>query len=433
MLIMFKLLYFLQRIFSFVACDILRLPLTRERLEFEDYEDEYAQSFNDSHERAYASFHVSSEGEFAQVVYLIEHLLYNQRKIELIYTSPSLKRRIGLFKDTHSCEFLRVIRLPLIKKTTLTKWSTSDSLVMVRYDFFPTLMILGLSKKKFILYSASLKSSSSFSRIFKLAHLKCFTHLIPATKNDLKELKSVLKKDVCLPLDLRVLEINTRQRSPSAGIKQKLKAMDELLFSKFSEQTRFLFSQVWDYEEELLNKTLEKSGKEVKAGQLIYMAPHNISDENKKFFKSQLSKHKDFQLIVLEKDMSHIEIKSVLSRVNIKGSDKIILLSMIPGILCELYPYFTHCYVGGGFGKGIHSVLEPFVANSTIQVGPKVQRSTEFETIKNLGVEIKVIDSLQREVSLRPSFSHESVDVSDYIRHNEESMCAFEEVLQRNA
>ena len=376
MLLIFKILHFLQCIFSFVACDILKLPLTRSRLEFEDYKDEYAQSFHNSHDSAYATFHVSSEGEFAQIVYFLEHLLKNQKKIELIYTSPSLKRRMRRFKDDHSCEFLRIIRLPILKRFHLNKWSTSDSLIMVRYDFFPTLTILGLSKKKFILYSASLKSSSVVSRFIKIAHLRCFTHLIPATKNDLKELKGTLRNDVSSPLDLRVLEINSRQRSPSKGAIQILNTMDEMLFSKFSHQDRFLFSQVWDYEEGLLNRTIEQSCEKMPGGQLIYMAPHNISDENKTLFKSQLSKHKDFQLVVFEKGMSHIEIESVLTRLNIKGTEKIIILSMVPGILCELYPYFAHCYVGGGFGKGIHSVLEPFVANSSIQVGPKVQRAS---------------------------------------------------------
>ena len=43
---------------------------------------------------------------------------------------------------------------------------------------------------------------------------------------------------------------------------------------------------------------------------------------------------------------------------------------------------FGHAFVGGGFGVSIHSVMEPFLAKSKVMCGPKVNRSTEFDMIK---------------------------------------------------
>jgi 3-deoxy-D-manno-octulosonic-acid transferase len=54
----------------------------------------------------------------------------------------------------------------------------------------------------------------------------------------------------------------------------------------------------------------------------------------------------------------------------------------LKGLLCELYAHAGRAYVGGGFGRSIHSVLEPFVAGAHVVVGPRVHRSTELELVQ---------------------------------------------------
>jgi 3-deoxy-D-manno-octulosonic-acid transferase len=69
----------------------------------------------------------------------------------------------------------------------------------------------------------------------------------------------------------------------------------------------------------------------------------------------------------------------------ISGSSKpqIVVLNL-KGVLCELYSVMGHAYVGGGFERSVHSVLEPFVAGCKILCGPKVHRSTEVEAIESV-------------------------------------------------
>lgn len=56
------------------------------------------------------------------------------------------------------------------------------------------------------------------------------------------------------------------------------------------------------------------------------------------------------------------------------------------GLLCELYYDFEKAYVGGGFEKSVHSLLEPLVAGSKqISCGPQNHRSTEFDLAQDLG------------------------------------------------
>ncbi|MEI8348486.1 MAG: hypothetical protein WCG27_13540, partial [Pseudomonadota bacterium] len=59
-----------------------------------------------------------------------------------------------------------------------------------------------------------------------------------------------------------------------------------------------------------------------------------------------------------------------------------ILVITVPGILCELYQFYGHVWVGGGHGRSIHSVMEPYWAGAQIFCGPKVHRSTEFDFVK---------------------------------------------------
>jgi 3-deoxy-D-manno-octulosonic-acid transferase len=62
-----------------------------------------------------------------------------------------------------------------------------------------------------------------------------------------------------------------------------------------------------------------------------------------------------------------------------------VILINLKGVLCELYSQVGHVYVGGGFGRSVHSVMEPFVAGARVYCGPKVYRSTEVEAIQALG------------------------------------------------
>jgi 3-deoxy-D-manno-octulosonic-acid transferase len=50
-------------------------------------------------------------------------------------------------------------------------------------------------------------------------------------------------------------------------------------------------------------------------------------------------------------------------------------------MLCELYQYFDCAYIGGGYEKSIHSVLEPFLMGAKVLCGPKIHRSTEYDYI----------------------------------------------------
>jgi len=68
----------------------------------------------------------------------------------------------------------------------------------------------------------------------------------------------------------------------------------------------------------------------------------------------------------------------VLSKINGSQNDtpQVLIVDRV-GILTQLYVLADIAYVGGGFGAGIHSVLEPAVYGIPIITGPRIERSDE--------------------------------------------------------
>lgn len=63
------------------------------------------------------------------------------------------------------------------------------------------------------------------------------------------------------------------------------------------------------------------------------------------------------------------------------GSEPVILLNRT-GVLADLYRLADVAYVGGGFGKGIHSVLEPMAGGVPVACGPNIVVSNEARVAK---------------------------------------------------
>ena len=53
------------------------------------------------------------------------------------------------------------------------------------------------------------------------------------------------------------------------------------------------------------------------------------------------------------------------------------------GILPELYKYTKIAYIGGGFGKGVHSTTEPLIYNNIVCYGPNIDLLDEAKDMIN--------------------------------------------------
>ena len=65
--------------------------------------------------------------------------------------------------------------------------------------------------------------------------------------------------------------------------------------------------------------------------------------------------------------------------------NKRVLIVNTVGLLSRLYRYATACYVGGGFGKGIHNTLEAAAHGKPVAFGPNYKRFREAEALVQCG------------------------------------------------
>jgi 3-deoxy-D-manno-octulosonic-acid transferase len=96
----------------------------------------------------------------------------------------------------------------------------------------------------------------------------------------------------------------------------------------------------------------------------------------------------------LENKLAARKISSVrLSRLPAAGKhDCSVLLVDRIGILASLYALGETCFVGGGFGPGVHNVLEPAALGKAVFFGPRCRNSYEAGQLEKRGVGFLVED-----------------------------------------
>ena len=163
-----------------------------------------------------------------------------------------------------------------------------------------------------------------------------------------------------------------------------------------------IFGSTWKKDEDLLISFIKKND------QLNYiLAPHelhNIESIQKKTKGLLYSKYKKNKLITS----------------NILIIDKI-------GILSNIYQYGDLAYVGGGFGKGIHNILEPLTFGVPVIFGPNYKKYNEAKEVLKKGIGYS-INNLQE---LTSAFKELAViDNKLAIDYIEENSGATKEILK---
>jgi 3-deoxy-D-manno-octulosonic-acid transferase len=382
---MTKLIFSLIQLFILSFRTLLAFPIIffrqfskfiKNRLEFER-QNLFADECRAFVEKADFLFHVSSEGELEQAYSLIETFLKQLKKIEIVFTSPSVEKKcLELYRRNPSQ--IRILRLPLLSFfpipffyfQSLWFWMSAPVVIMVRYDFFPELLIMAPFKKMILISAASKK----WNWYKEMAHRQ-FDLIVCANEFERHffEQRNILNETKLKEFDFRIPRIFQR-------LHQKLNVLNQnehrkRLFDYFSNlgvDNKIIMGSAWPSDLEILNNP--QIINEIKNQQLkLLIVPHELDDKNLEFFKlrlTQLFGPNSCQVYSIDCEVEHFSFPPIT------------ILNM-RGILCELYSLFKICYIGNGFQKSIHSVLEPFLANCLISCGPKINRSTEIDLIKS--------------------------------------------------
>lgn len=356
--------------------------LLKNRVDFERknlLEDE-CRSFKKDHLIADYCFEVSSEGELEQVRPLIEIFLKEKKRIEILFASPSVESKcVKLARENR--ELIRILRLPLVSFfpvnflffQSLWQWVSAPKILLCRYDFYPEILTFKWFGKKLILLSAASKKHSWF----KQESYSLFDIIVAANKSEEKFFKKMFPLKKVFSFDFRIPRIFERIALANDTLDKKYEIRDYLIFlgSKSNEE-KIIIGSAWGSDFEILkNKDLEK---DLSNGKLhLLIVPHSLSAASIKFLIEQLKSQ--FPQIPVYEISALSDFKTELL-IKYPG----IVLLGTPGILCELYTQFSFAYVGGGYERSIHSVLEPYLSGSVVFFGPKVHRSTEYDFIKDL-------------------------------------------------
>ncbi len=141
--------------------------------------------------------------------------------------------------------------------------------------------------------------------------------------------------------------------------KDRCKNIDSI--KDWKDKEIFLLGSVHPSDEHIYKKFVNE-----KFDSKILIVPHDVSQENVYKMTCWITRDFDF--------FSTLE----------STSDKDIIVVDKIGLLFDLYQYVDIAYIGGGFGAGIHNILEPLAHSVPVIIGPRYEKFKEASDLVNL-------------------------------------------------
>ena len=324
-------------------------------------------------EARYIWFHAASLGEFEQGRPLIEHLreTHPEYKILLTFFSPS---GYEVRKNYEGADIICYLPLDTIRNARRFLRAVKPVMAFfIKYEFWYNYLHI-LQHRGVPTYSVSsiFRPDQIFFQWYGRQYgrvLKCFTHFFVQNM----ESKALLAKLGITDVDVvgdtrfdRVLQI--KEASKQLPIVEQFTA---------HAQKVFVAGSSWLPDEEIFIKYFD-----IHKDWKLIIAPHVISDEH----LSQI-----FELLKGHRVVRYTEA----TEENVKDA-KVLIIDCF-GLLSSIYHYGTVSYVGGGFGVGIHNVLEAAVWDIPVVFGPNNKHFQEAQGLMLVqgGFEIKDYQSFR--------------------------------------
>ena len=317
---------------------------------------------------SYLWFHASSLGEFEQGRPLIEriHNKHPECRILLTFFSPS---GYEVRKNYKGADI--VCYIPFDTPHNVRKFLDSvkiEKAFFIKYEFWPN-FLRGLYKRNIEIFSISsiFRDNQLFFKWYGRRYAKALTyfkHLFVQDRHSKDLLYSIGITDVSIVGDTRadrVIEV-------AADSKQFP------IIEKFvNGNPTFIAGSSWPADEELFIPYFL-----TKRNWKLIIAPHEIHEEHLAEIEGRLNGRDCIRL-------------SKATMENIKGYDTLIIDCF--GMLSSIYRYGHIAYIGGGFGVGIHNILEAAVFDIPVLFGPNNKRFREAQDMKRLKGGFEITDA----------------------------------------
>lgn len=301
----------------------------------------------------YVWFHAASLGEFEQGRPLMERLrvMHPEYKILLTFFSPS---GYEVRKDYKGADIICYLPLDTpINAIRFLRLVRPEMAFFIKYEFWWNYLHI-LKHRNVPVYSVSsiFRHEQVFFRWYGYQYryvLRCFTHFFVQNEVSRELLATLGITNVSITGDTRfdrVLQIRDQQKPLPIvkAFKQEYKV--------------FIAGSSWPPDEDLFIKYFN----EHKEWRLI-IAPHVIGEDHLKEILSKLNR----------KTVRYTEA----TEENVRDAECLIIDCF--GLLSSIYRLGDIAYVGGGFGVGIHNVLEAAVWNIPVLFGPNNKRFQEAQ------------------------------------------------------
>ena len=344
-------------------------------------------------------FHCSSLGEFEQGRPVIEkYKKHNPNAfILLTFFSPS---GYEIRKNYENADL--ILYLPLDIKKNVTKFLDlikPQFTVFVKYEFwYNYLHQLWLRNIPLFLISADFREDQWFFKSYGRSFRKMlgyFSHIFVQNEQSLIILNRHSVENATIAGDTRIDRVYQ--------ISKEVKGNS--VIEKFKNQKKLIVAgSTWKQDEEILVKYINESGNNLK----WIIAPHEIKKEN---------------ILRIQKSITRPSVKYSTYKEKQDSNAEVLIIDNI-GMLSSLYRYGNIAYIGGGFGKGIHNILEPATFGVPVIFGPNYKKFREACELKEQGGAIPVnnfsdLEKILNELTHKDEVRKKAGNISkQYIRKN---------------
>jgi len=313
-------------------------------------------------EAKYVWFHAASLGEFEQGRPLMERLRqeHPEYRILLTFFSPS---GYEVRKNYRGADI--ICYLPLDTPVNAIRFLRLVHPVMaffIKYEFWYNYLHI-LKHRNVPVYSVSsiFRPDQVFFKWYGRQYgrvLNCFTHFFVQNEQSRELLAKIGIRNVSVVGDTRFDRV--------LQIKEAAKQLPVVGTFVSGHPQVFVAGSSWPPDEEIFIRYFN----EHRDWRLI-IAPHVIGEDHLKQIEKLLEGRKVVRYTAAEKGAS--------------VTDADVLIIDCFGLLSSIYHYGQVAYVGGGFGVGIHNLLEAAVWDVPVFFGPNNQKFQEAQGLKKSG------------------------------------------------
>ena len=347
----------------------------------------------------YVWFHAASLGEFEQGRPIMERLRkeHPEYKILLTFFSPS---GYEVRKNYDGADI--ICYLPIDTPFNARRFLRTVRPVMaffIKYEFWYNYLHI-LKHRGIPTYSVSsiFRDGQIFFRWYGKQYgkvLKCFTHFFVQNEKSRKLLASIGITNVSISGDTRfdrVLEIKNQAK--------KLEIVEAFVDSFRSADNTSSANNLSTESSNL--STCQLVNLSTNTTQKVFVAGSSWQPDEEIFIK-YFNEHPDWKLIIAPHVIGESHLQQIIKQLDMpvvrytqttpeEARNARCLIIDCFGLLSSIYNYGTVSYVGGGFGVGIHNVLEAAVWNIPVIFGPNNERFAEAQALKANGGGIEITD-----------------------------------------